>query len=415
MDAPGTDFAVGRGSGVLRSVILIFVFGGIFFTREAPAFFFRVRSIPEFQSVLIDSDPILVNPPLLEMQELFPGRGGRSIVVTLEGDLLAFHNAATGFRRSVNGGGSWSSSRIIGKDARGNAVIDEVTGDILLVDPASGILWRSRDNGEVWQREVIRIEANLFGHGTPDGLPQNSIAAESGVTLRFGKHPGRLLLSTRILAPNDMPRPEFWWKYHYNCSIYSDDGGSSWQTSDPFPMLGTGEGALVELSDGRVYYNSRSHTATDSMRRIAWSYDEGHSWVNPDKCRTLPDGLRGNDYGCHGGLIRLPYKYRDILLFSNVDAEDGGGSTRRGGDRSNISVWASFDGGQSWPVKRSVYGGPAGYSCMAAGRPGTSTQGQIYMLFEGGPDGQDSAIQFVRFNLEWLLQEYDLGDLLSGH
>ena len=38
-------------------------------------------------------------------------------------------------------------------------------------------------------------------------------------------------------------------------------------------MTGTGEGTLAELSDGRIYYNSRSHMSIDHKRRIAWSLD----------------------------------------------------------------------------------------------------------------------------------------------
>ena len=345
--------------------------------------------------------------PVFSMREIFPGRGGRSIAVALDGTLVAFHNARIGIRKSSDGGVSWSNAERIGRDAQGNAVVDEVTGDILLIDSSAGHLWRSSDYAESWRREIVHIEPNRFGHGKPDGIPQHSVAAESGITLKFGSRPGRLLLSTRILAPSNQGRPEFWWPYHYNCSMYSDDGGINWNTSDPFPVLGTGEGALAELSDGRIYYSSRSHTTTVPGRWAAWSYDEGHSWRNPRLHSDIPDGLIGNDYGCHGGLVRLPYLHKDILLYSNVDAEDEGGSSHRGGDRRNISVWVSFDGGQSWPVKRLIYDGPAGYSCMAAGRPGTHTEGQIYMLFEGGPGGQDSAIQFVRFNLDWLLQGYD--------
>lgn len=359
---------------------------------------------------LIAGRPELTGRPLFEMQELFKGRGGRSIVVAADGGVIAFHSPGTGIRKSSDGGMSWGEAVRIGKDARGNALVDETNGDILLVDPSHGHLWRSRNNGGTWSRETIRIEPNRFGHGAPDGVIQSAAAAESGITLRFGNHPGRLLMPTRIMAPNNQNRPELFWKYNYNSAIYSDDNGRTWRTSAPFPVLGTGEGALAELSDGTTYYNSRTHTATDSMRRAAWSYDDGESWINPQTCPQLPDGMTGNDYGCHGGLVRLPYRDVDILLFSNVDGRDPGGGKRRGGDRRNVTVWASFDGAKTWPIKRSVYSGPSAYSALAAGRPGTQTEGIVYMLFEGGPEGEDSAVQAVRFNLDWLLGGEATGD-----
>lgn len=92
-----------------------------------------------------------------------------------------------------------------------------------------------------------------------------------------------------------------WWPYHYNSAIYSDDGGATWKTSHPFPMLGTGEGTVAELSDGRVYYNSRCHMASDAIRRTAWSHDGGVTWISAQRCDTLPDGARGSSYGCAGG------------------------------------------------------------------------------------------------------------------
>ena len=91
--------------------------------------------------------------------------------------------------------------------------------------------------------------------------------------------------------------------------------------------------------------------------------------------------------------------------------EQVGASITKG--REKITVWASLDGGCTWPIKRLVYHGPAGYSNLAAGRTDTPSQGRIYLLFEGGPDGPKSAIQVVAFNLSWVLDGRDPSKLLS--
>jgi len=60
--------------------------------------------------------------------------------------------------------------------------------------------------------------------------------------------------------------------------------------------------------------------------------------------------------------------------------DDPGGSPDRHSTagRKNISVWVSFDGGETWPVKRWVHKN-GGYSNLAAGRPGTPSEGLIYL------------------------------------
>jgi pullulanase-type alpha-1,6-glucosidase len=48
-----------------------------------------------------------------------------------------------------------------------------------------------------------------------------------------------------------------------------------------------------------------------------------------------------------------------------------------GGAREKMTVWASFDGGDTWPIKRLVYEQHAAYSSLGAGRPGTPGEGQL--------------------------------------
>jgi sialidase-1 len=68
----------------------------------------------------------------------------------------------------------------------------------------------------------------------------------------------------------------------------------------------------------------------------------------------------------------------------------------------------SFDGGKSWPLKRLVFDGPAGYSNLATGRAGTASGGKIFLLYEGGHDGRNSAVQVAVCNLYWILDAKDI-------
>ena len=189
------------------------------------------------------------------------------------------------------------------------------------------------------------------------------------------------------------------WPNHYTTAIYSDDGGTTWHTSEPFPAFGTGEATLAELADGRIYYNSRRHWAPEGVnprrRWTAWSDNGGESWNGLAICEVLPDGPQNSNYGCMGGLVRLPVAGRDILIYSNCDSPDG---------RNKGTVWASFDGGKTWPVKRLVHAGGFAYSSLSAGRPGTPSEGWIYLLFESG------GAKLARFNLSWVLGGENTGD-----
>ena len=175
--------------------------------------------------------------PVVEIQELFKSVRIPNIAVATDGTVLAFAKSGRLLRRSADGGKTWGTVQQVGHDAGGSAIVDRNTGDVMVV--GAGRLWRSRDHGKTWKREGCVIKPNAAGHGTPGGVAAKTACSESGITLRYGKHKGRLLMPARIMAPKGSNAQE-WWPYHYNTAIYSDDGGKTWQTSSPV-QSGTGE------------------------------------------------------------------------------------------------------------------------------------------------------------------------------
>jgi sialidase-1 len=339
-----------------------------------------------------------LGPPRLELQSLFASNRFPTVTVAMDGSILAFWNGVV-VRRSEDGGGTWSDEISVGPGFMGGGVtVDESSGDILAFvetahPPAEIMMYRSRDHGRTWRREELRVESDVLGNR--HSMHMN----EHGITLRRGRHAGRIIRPSRSYGMGN--QIEFW-PEHYTGAIHSDDGGRSWKTSDPFPAKGTGEAALAELASGRIYYNSRRHWAPQGEdprhRWEAWSDDGGQTWRGLRVNRFLPDGDQDRDYGLMGGLVRLPVAGRDILLFSNIVSPGG---------RHHGQVWASFDGGRSWPIRRLVYEGAFAYSSMDAGRPGTPGEGWIYLLFEGGPEGTGT---MARFNLSWVLGGEMTGD-----
>ena len=309
-------------------------------------------------------------------------------------------------KRSEDGGSKWSDHQLIGKPVKldveklgigpyngkgwgndehhriaslGASVVDETTGEVMIfltaLHPALS-MYKSRDHGRTWTLEDISFRKDSRGF-----LPIPNGACDPGITLRNGPHKGRLLVPSRVM-PNYSKQEE---GKGYTNAVYSDDHGKTWLQSAPFPLDGTGESGLVELRDGTIYLNSRTHTRKGN-RWVAFSDDSGETWRDLHQDDELFDGPP-DVYGCKASLLRLDRDDADILLFSTPSSNLPG--------RKNIRVWVSFDGGKSWPLNRLIKRGPGNYTWMTQGRKGTPSEGFIYLL--AGKDWM------ARFNMAWLL------------
>ena len=329
--------------------------------------------------------------PKFEVQPLFSDERFPNVVVGTDGTVLAtWGRNSYRVRRSEDGGVTWGPEIAVAEPGfhGGGALVDERSGDVLVFinekhPPAPLAVYRSTDHGKTWNQQDVVI------HPDENGNVPAMHMSERGITLRYGPKAGRLVRPARVYGG----------KTGYNTAIFSDDGGKTWRPSAPFPAAGTGEGTVAELSDGRVYYNSRRHWAPEGEnarnRWTAYSEDGGETWRDLSVSTVLPDGDQQRDYGLMGGLARLPVRGRDILVFSNIVSPKG---------RRNGHVWVSFDGGRTWPLKRLVDEGHFAYSSLAAGRPATPSEGWIYLLFEGRGG------RIARFNLAWLLGGEPTGD-----
>jgi len=336
--------------------------------------------------------------------------GRCSLGVAMDGSVLFFKDTQepdfVWVKRSEDGGKTWGETIKVGKRVEikedmtdggryqqykdiqwsqlGTHVVDENTGDILVFAAnlkGVEILYRSKDHGKTWTPEDIVIKPDVNGWvATPNA------ACDPGVTLRYGEKKGRLLAPSRVFVEYvNKSKGARAYDKHYSNALYSDDGGKTWTPSAPFPLGGTGEAGLVELKDGRIYYNSRTHNRPGN-RRIAHSHDGGETWKDEHEDDELFDGPP-DVYGCKAALIRLPYEDRDVLVFSSPGSR---------ATRTDITVWVSFDGGETWPAKRLVKEGPGNYTWLAAGRKGTPSEGMIYLV--AGKDWM------ARFNLAWIME-----------
>jgi len=327
-----------------------------------------------------------------------------NVVVASDGTVVAtWGRKRYRTRRSPDGGKSWEDEIVVADPGfhGGGALVDEVSGDVLVFveghhpPTEDRRLYRSRDAGKTWEREEAFTIHAL--HRREDGVVPSLHMDEHGITLRHGSRPGRLIRTTSNYMGGNVPGGP---ADAFVNAIFSDDGGKTWDTSTPFPAFGTNEAAVAELSDGRILLIARRHLATDGLdhtkKHLAWSHDGGQTWRDLRVSDVLPDGNTNSRYGLMHGLVRLPIAGRDILVFSNVESDEG---------RERGTLWTSFDGGETWPLKRLIEPGPFAYSSLAAGRPGTPSGGWIYLLYEHGKEGV-----VRRFTLDWLLLGEATGD-----
>ncbi|MCH2059661.1 MAG: glycoside hydrolase [Verrucomicrobiales bacterium] len=355
-------------------------------------------------------------PPVLEIwNEEIPIMC--SLAVAMDGTVLLFKEQREEKRvivkRSMDGGRNWTPPIEVGKRVRiegdmsddgryrgehvgwselGSVIVDETTSDIIVfagsLKPAS-ILYRSSDHGKTWKRETMRLKEDR------NGWLATTYCCDPGVTLKHGARKGRLLVPSQVFvgAIEDTTRTYLnkgqnrkYFAKRYSNAIYSDDGGETWSHSEPFPILGSSEPSLVELHDGRIYYNARTHSRPGN-KLVAWGNDGGQSWQGAREDDELFDGPP-DEYGCKGALARIAVNGRDILLFSSPGRRD---------KRDDITIQVSTDGGKSWPISKLVKKGPGNYTWLAAGRKGTPSQGMIYLA--------SNKDWMARFNMSWVMQE----------
>lgn len=234
----------------------------------------------------------------------------------------------------------------------------------------------SFDEGETWS-EMKDVDLPYAPH-------------DPGIVIEKGEFKGRYILPARTNMGT-----EFVWDSLFNGVLISDDQGKTWQAGG-LSQSKVGEACVVELSDGRIYLNSRNHDDKFGIRNHAISADGGVTFTEFDYDPQLIEPV------CDAGMCS--FKDQDdvhVLLFSNPAVK----ASKRwdGGARKNMSVKASFDDGKTWPLSKLIFEGPSAYSGITKGN-----EGLIFLVYEHGAAGNMDSRQnlsIARFNMAWLKQE----------
>ena len=332
-----------------------------------------------------------------------------SVIRTMNGTLLAFcegrrsgrgdaGNIDLLLKRSFNGGKTWSDAVALWDDnghTCGNPcpVIDDSTGTVWLLlthnlgtDHEADIIkgkarstrtvWvsHSSDDGHTWvtPSEITKTtkKPGWGWYATGPGV---------GIQIKHGPHKGRLVIPCDHSYDDQNGKLQgggFEFGAH---SIHSDDHGNTWQLGGVIRPK-TNECQVVELNDtnGSLLMNIRSYFGR-KQRTHAVSRDGGVTWSSPVDVPKLIEPV------CQGSIIRFQWRRPTrpgILLFSNPASKQG---------RVKMTVRASFDDGNTWPVARVLHAGPAAYSCLVS-----LPENAFGCLYESGESHAYESIVFHR-------------------
>jgi sialidase-1 len=317
-----------------------------------------------------------------------------ALLSTKQGNLLAFAEARKDdckdagnidlvLKRSADGGKTWSAMQIIWDDSTntcGNPVPiqDVTTGRIILI-----ACWNAgkekedsiRKGGASPGRRVFELHSDDEGK-TWSGAREitKDVKLDGWSWYATGPCHGVQLSKGRLVVPvNHVEKAS---GNNYAHIIYSDDHGASWHIGANAPYEKANETTVAELPGGGLMLNSRSSIRQIKYRHIAVSKDGGNSWEDKGTDSTLIEPI------CQGALLQIPALSQtpSCLLFCNPASQQY---------RANLTLRASFDNGQTWPVTHVLYPGHAAYSDIALWNKDT-----ICALYEAGPTKPNESIIF---------------------
>lgn len=247
-------------------------------------------------------------------------------------------------------------------------------------NPLRMYISRSNDNGMTWQ-EPEDITHFVYG------MDCQEEGREGWLGGFFGSGNGLLTSSGRIMFVIAMRENNGTGEVVCNRTVYSDDNGTTWKVSER-ASVGGDEAKVTELADGRILMSIRHN----GYRWYNISEDGGITWQ--------PSTSEWED-------LQTPACNGDMIRYSSVN--DGGDKNRLlhsvpvGSSRKNVTVFVSYDEGETWPMAKCVVPYNSAYSSLCV-LPDNTIGLYVEEAFQG--EG-DYCTVFYNFSLDWLTEGED--------
>ena len=301
-------------------------------------------------------------------------------------------------RRSTDGGHTWSEPYTIAQGTGynhgfGDCVLAWTNDDNGLIagfvggvglwnstpsNPIRSYIARSYDNGQTWT-EPEDITDFIFGSNCV--VPEHRTWRASF----FGSGNGLITSTGRIMFVAAIRETTA--QSLNNYAVYSDDNGITWHVSGRASVSGD-EAKVTELVDGRILMSIRHN----GKRWYNISNDGGETWQSSTSTWndiTAP--------ACNGDMIRytsVNQGFNKNRLLHSVPF---------GSSRTDVSVYISYDEGETWPVRKCIVPYSSAYSSLCVLPDGTIG---LYVE-EEYPGNSGYSTVFYNFSLEWLTDGSD--------
>ena len=173
--------------------------------------------------------------------------------------------------------------------------------------------------------------------------------------------------------------------FNFSLVAYSDDGGETWQASEPIVTYGGVQPALAQRENGDIVAFMRDNGDPPKRMQVAISGDDGETWTVGENTDVPNPGSSMEVAALDDGRWAMIHN----------DLESG---------RHRLVMALSEDEGRTWAHRRVLEDGAPGQTEYSYPALIQAADGRLHATYSFGEGGQ-KAIKHVEFDPDWILEE----------